>query len=249
MLAPIFIALLLFAASSEAQFAGADVREVGSGAEFVSALGSGRTLRLTATRIELPAKGDGVTVIGHRNLRILGAPNGGTEVVGVAGGTVLGFTNCHNIDLRRLTIRMESSATNAVLAFLNTTNVLLRDCRISGVAATGIYLRDTARMKMEACAVFNCGDGILRADDSRNVLVERCRFTRNEGSRGFMLRRFHDLRLERCEFIENTFKTELVGVVPGGAIVFQNCRFTDDRYPQTASEGAGVRVRSTVDGR
>ena len=236
----IFLALLALATAAGAQFHGKAVYEVGTTADFVRALGSDRTLLLGARRVEVPA---GVVVRGFRNLRILGAKDGGTELIATGGGAVLTFSNCFNIDLRQLTIRMESTATSAVLSLVNTTNVLVRDCALSGVAATGLRLRDTARVKLRNCAVLNCGAGILSAEQSRNVLIEESRFTRNEGPRGFELRRFFDLRLANCEFAENTFKTELVGLT-GGGVRIEDSRFTDNRYPRTAAADTDVRVRA-----
>jgi len=236
------ILLLLFAANARAQFHGKERFEINSGAEFVRALGSDRTLLLSARRVEVPA---GVIVSGLRNLRILGAKNGGTELVTAGGDAVLTFSNCFNIDLRQLTIRVESTATGAVLSLVNTTNVLVRDCALSGVAATGLSLRESARVNLRNCAVLNCGAGILSAEESRNVRIEESRFTRNEGPRGFDLRRFFDLRLANCEFAENTFQTELVGLF-GGGVRIEDCRFTDNRYPKTAAADADVRVRAGI---
>lgn len=232
------ILLLLLAGSARAQFYAKERLAVNNGEELVRLLGSDRTLQLGAQRLEVPA---GIIINGFRNLRILGSTNGSTEIVAVGGAAVLTLTNCYNVDLRRLTIRMESSATTGVMSLISTTNVQLRECSLAGVAATGLILRRAARLNLRDCTVMNCGAGMISAVDSGNVLVENCRFARNEGPRGFNLQRFFDLRLKRCGFTENTFKTELVGLT-GGHVRIEACRFTDNRYPRTSPPGSDVRI-------
>ena len=241
----LFLLAVWISNQAGAQFYGKAVHEVGTGAEFMKAIGSDRTLQLTATRIELPPTGAGLVIPRARNLRILGAAKGGTELVCAAGDAVLTFTDCMNLDLRRLTVRLESTAANAdgVLRFTGVTNVLIRKCTLSGVAASGLVLSNAARVKSLNSTILNCGDGVARAVDSRNMLFEECRFTRNEGERGFALKRSFDLRMESCEFAENTFKTELIGLSGGGGVVIAAGSFVDNRYPRNAPPGVYVAIK------
>ena len=239
----------LLTGRATAQFYGKDVHEVGTGAEFVRALGSDRTLQLTAARITMPVTEPGLVIRGLKNLRILGAETTGTEIVSLAGGSVLGFVDCRNLDLRRLTIRFESTVTNGVLAMTGVTNVLLRDCSLSGVAATGLVLRRAVRVKVLKSTVLNCGAGILQTENSRNLHFEDCLFRRNEGDFGFRLNRTYDLRMEDCEFVQNTFKTELVGLTGSSHVMINGGKFTDNRYPRTAPPTADVKVLTKKEGR
>jgi hypothetical protein len=233
----ITLLIVLLAGRASGQFHGKEIREVADGRQFVEALGSDRTLRLTAGRIELPPSDTGVIIRDLKNLRILGSTEDDTVIVGLAGSRVLSFERCMNIDLRRLNLRLESSHPNfdGVMGFSSVTNVLIRNCSLSGVASSGLVLDRVARGTAEDCTVLNCGDGAARIVDSRNLLFKSCRFMRNQGDRGFDLRRVFDLRLVECRFSENTFKRELVGVSDSAKIVIAACTFEDDRHPRIAS--------------
>lgn len=231
---------LLGVSGANAQFYGKDVHEVANADELLRALGSDRTVRITTPRIELGAAATGLEIRGHRNLRIIGARSTGTEIVS-AGDGALTIADGFNIDLRQLTIRLESTATNGVLAVVGVTNLLVRDCTLSGAAATGLTLRKAARVMLFKTTVLNCGSGILRADETRNVLFEASRLIRNEGDRGFELRHLYDLQLERCEFNENTFKTGLFGLVASSGVQVIGCQMNDNRFPRTSGDDKNIR--------
>jgi hypothetical protein len=193
--------LFLMVVPVDAQFLGEKVIEVRNGTEFLRALGSDRKVRLMGERVDLTAAGGVVEVRGVKNLRIVGAAPTGTELVSRSGGGLVRFEQCHNLDLRRLSLRLESQATDVVLSLSGVTNVLVRECSLAAVAATALQLKDVSRLKLHKTTVLNSGAGILRASECRNLRAEGCAFRRNEGEHGFELRDVYDLELDGCEFV------------------------------------------------
>lgn len=222
----VLLAQLALTTSLTAQFYGKETHAVGNGVEFAKAVGANRTLRLSAGRFDLSALAEiegrhlrhvprGATksllLRGLMNLRIHGAGKGRTELVVPAGHSfVLGFENCHNLELRDLRITTSSpSGVGNLLSFTACTNVLIRNCQLIGNGSRALELDRVGRLLVRGGELSGCRGEILSAGNSLNLRFQDCTLRANRGRAAFRLVRTFDARFDGCVFQDNRFSEML----------------------------------------
>jgi hypothetical protein len=221
-----FVILEPFSNSAWAQFYGKQTIVVSTAAGFIKAVGSDRTIRLAGLPMDLSEivpfehpqvrwspRGKTHSPIIHnvRNLRIIGIKNASELRSTSQHSFILGFENAKNVELRDLKIGA-AAAFNAgnLLSLSRSTNVLLRNCHLSGAGSRALKLDQVARFVTRNSRFTDCSNLIVSVGRSANLLFRQTHFTNNRGRWGGRFVDTYDVQFDRCTFSENSISSALL---------------------------------------
>jgi len=256
---------LLGSAPLRAQFYGKDRFEVATAAQFLEAIGSDRTLVVAPTVLTLSDltgkahrhlrwNGQSATIVGVKNLRIIGAPDGESrrsQLVTRDDAFVLAFENCRNVEVRGLTfrhVRPDNQCTSAILAFVACTNTLLHACELTGCGTEGLTLSRVDRFQGRDLRISDCTAGIMSIQHSRNLIFLNSRFEGNGPVYGVDIRESYAIEFNDCVFAANRIDGDLLAASGSGKIIVRGGELTGNRFRRLRNNPTGIRLVDLKDG-
>ncbi len=255
-----FAVFLMGTPKAGAQFFGKETFEVATAEGFLKAIGSDRTIQLAPGVITLsdvpPLKhanlrwdkvngGFSITIVGVKNLRVLGTQTTKSELVTRNDAFVLAFEKCRNVDLRQLLIRhdrADGKCTSAILGFVSCTNTMLRSCQLSGCGTEGLTLSRVDRFEVRDSTIRDGTVGIMSVQHSANVCFKKCRFEDNGKLYGIDVQKSYAVLFENSEFRNNNVQGDLLAATDSGKVAVAGGQLSGNRYRRLRNSEAAITI-------
>ena len=244
--------------------------EVGTVEEFFKAIGSNRTLRLTAPRYNLSELSpelkwtnaamtqttDGYELIisGVENLKIESLDNERSLLVTEPRyADVLTFEKCRNITISHIEAGhwpKKGTCTGSVVTFANCDNVLIDDSVLFGSGAYGVMAYNAQNISITSSVIKECTYGIIFLNNVRTFTAQNCRFYNNEGLGSFIeISNSSELiQFIKCEFNDNKIRssyktnTEIFQIENSEPILVENCLIRNNTVASLTNKPNLVRL-------
>ena len=245
--------------------------EVSTVEEFFKAIGSNRTIRLTAqrynfselspelqwTNVSMRKVYDGYELVisGVENLKIESLGQQPSLLVTEPRyASVLNFENCRNITVSKIEAGhwpKKGYCRGGVLAFSACENVLVEDSVLYGSGTYGVIAYTTRNISLKSSVIKECTYGITFLDEVRDFIAEQCRFYNNIGILSIVdiMNSSELIAFKKCEFDRNSFGESTRGtffnIEKSAPIIVENCLIRNNIAESLTNDSSLVKLINT----
>ena len=210
----ILILIIIFSTAMQAQ-------KVSNTEEFLDALGSNKTIELEKGEYDLSDHefdneysylqscydGNELVIEGVNNLTIKGKGVTTHLLTEPLYGHVIVFRNCENLRIEGVLAghgEEKGQCTGGVFYFENCKNVEVDKCVLYGSGMEGLTLDNTENFTCSKTIIKECTYSIMTMIDSKNIVIEKCKFTDNQEFDLISFYNTSEVVFEKCLINNNT---------------------------------------------
>jgi hypothetical protein len=186
-----------------------------------------------------------------KNLTIRGlkTPGSAEIIVDPRYAFVLSFDDCSGIAIEGLSVghSVGGECMGGVFFFTNSSQITISNTAMYGCGTVGLWLDNASDMKVTDSRIYKCTDGIMVANEGKNITFENCTFDDNPGSYYSSLVSVNETKnmsFSNCQFNNN--HGDNMFAVENATVSVQKSTFKNNDVQKDISMSSGVKFTDCV---